>query len=99
MLVRCSAYVSVHWRRTDGTSISSDSRIIPLDYNTRLRIAQLQRSDEGAYSCTGSHRATGTTVFPIQLLVHGQALSIVASIVQRFDVIVFRLELMTIFSS
>jgi len=70
-MVRCSADVSIQWRRTDGVSIPTDSHVRILDYNTRLQIARLQRSDEGAYSCTGSNRA-GRTEFPIQLLVHGE---------------------------
>jgi len=100
VLVRRSGDVSVHWGRTDGASIPSDSRISRLDYNTRLQIAQLQRSDEGAYSCTGSDSATGTTVFAIQLFVHGQASSIEVLWLRNkssFEILVFQLESMMIY--
>ena len=70
-MVRCSANVAIHWRRTDGASIPPNIRFSYLDFGTRLQIAQLQHSDEGAYSCTGSNQA-GRTEFPIQLLVHGR---------------------------
>jgi len=79
VLVRYSRDVLVRWERTDGPSIPLESRVSRVDYNTRLQIDQLQRSDEGAYSCSGSAGAAGTTEFPIQLLVHGQASSTVAS--------------------
>ena len=79
MLVRYSRDVLVRWWRTDGRSFPSEFRVSRHDYNTRLEIAQLQRSDEGTYSCTGSAGAAGTTEFPIQLFVHGQASSTVAS--------------------
>ena len=62
--------VSIHWRRTDDRNIPSDSRVERRDYNVRLQIGKLQRSDEGAYACTGSNTA-GSAEFPLQLLVHG----------------------------
>jgi len=71
----CSADVMIHWARTDGSSIPPHNRISRRDYDTRLEIAQLQRSDEGHYSCTGSDSTTGSTLsteFPLQLFVHGK---------------------------
>ena len=70
-MVRCSVDVSVNWGRTDGTNIPVVSRIRYLDSSIRLEISDLQRSDEGDYSCTGHVKGLGSTVFPVKLHVHG----------------------------
>jgi len=72
--VWCSDDVSITWSRTDGRSIAAAGRIERDDFNVRLQISQLERSDEGVYLCTGDNSA-GTTPFSVQLLVHGSHIS------------------------
>jgi len=69
-MVLCSVNVSVRWQRTDGTNITTISRIRRLDSGVRLQITELQRSDEEDYKCTGRN-VVGSTDFTVKLLVHG----------------------------
>jgi len=62
--------VKVTWSRTDGGSIRLGTRIQLHDFNFRLQISQLEHSDEGLYSCSGSNSA-GSTPFSLQLRVDG----------------------------